>query len=47
MQQAQRMHRIVIISVASLVVQEFYTLSHKEQDFWKNIIDLKLCFDFL
>ena len=38
---------IVLLSVASLVVQEFYTLSNKGQDFWKNVIDLKLCFDFL
>jgi len=42
------MHSVVFFfSVACLVIQELYTLFYKGQDFWKNIIDFKLCFDFL
>jgi hypothetical protein len=41
-QHAMRMRRVVLSSVASLA-----TLSHKLHDFRKDVIEHKMCFDFL
>jgi hypothetical protein len=42
-QHAKCMCHIVLSSVASLAVQNFYKLSYKWHDFCKNYIELKMC----
>jgi len=42
-----RMLRIMLSSVACPALQFFPTLSHKRQDFRKNVTDHKMCFDLL
>jgi hypothetical protein len=46
-QHAKLMSRIIMSSVACLVLQYFSTLSHKRCDFWKKSLNIKLCFSFL
>jgi hypothetical protein len=38
---------VILSSVVSLALQYFSTLSHKRHAFRKNIIEYKMCFDFL
>jgi hypothetical protein len=44
-QHAKRMRRIMLPSVASLVLPHFPKLSHKWHDFGKQIFGHKICFD--
>ena len=46
-QHATRMRRIVLSFVASLASPYFSTLPHKLHDVWKNVVEYKMCFDFL
>jgi len=46
-QHAKCLRHVILISVACLALPYFYTLSHKRQDFWENVIDHKMCFEFL
>ena len=46
-QHALRMRHIILSSVACLTLPHFYMLSHKQHDFWKNITEYILCFNFL
>jgi hypothetical protein len=41
---AKRMRRIILSSVACLVLPYFSTLSHKRQDFWGKKITQKVMF---
>jgi hypothetical protein len=42
-QYAKRMRRIILSSVACLVLQCFSTLSHKRHDFRKQIMEQEMC----
>jgi hypothetical protein len=42
-QRAKRVHRIILMSVACLAVPYFSTLSHKQEDTRKNVIEYKIC----
>jgi hypothetical protein len=42
-QHAMRMRRIMLSSVACPALLYFSTLSHKQRDFRKNIIEHKIC----
>jgi hypothetical protein len=44
MQFASFLRRIILSSVASLVVADFPTLSHRLYDFWKKILKIKCVF---
>ena len=46
-QHAKRTRRIILSAVVSLAPPYFSKLSHKKQDFWKQVTEHKLCFDFL
>jgi hypothetical protein len=46
-QQAKRIHRIVLPSVACRVVHFLPILSHKRLDFRKAVIEHQMCFHFL
>ena len=46
-QHAMRMRRIILSSVVCPAVPYLSTLSHKSQDFQKEAIEHKMCFDFL
>jgi hypothetical protein len=43
-QRAMRMRRIVLASVACLALPYFSTLPHKEHDFQKKVLNVKLVF---
>jgi len=43
---AKRMRRIILSSLACLVLRHFFTLSHKRHDFQKSVTEYKMCFDF-
>jgi hypothetical protein len=45
-QHAKRMRRIIWSSVACLVLPYFFTLSHKQHEFRKNILNIKCVFWF-
>jgi hypothetical protein len=45
-QNTMRMHRIILSSVACPGLEMFSTLSHKRNDFRKNVIGHKMCFYF-
>jgi len=42
-QHARRMRRTVMSSVACLALQDFSTISHKWNDFRKNVLEHKMC----
>ena len=48
-QHAMRLRCIILSSVACPALLYFATLSHKQQDIWKNtkVTECKLCFGFL
>ena len=43
MQHAKRMHHVILSPVASLAPPNFSILSHKRNDFRKNVIEHKMC----
>ena len=43
-QHEKRMRRIAISALPRSTI--FFSLSHKRNDFWKNVIEHKMCFDF-
>ena len=45
-QHTMRMRHIIFSSVACPALQNFSMLSHKRNDFRKNVIGHKMCFDF-
>ena len=46
-QHAKRKRHIILTSVNCLSLQNFSTLSHKQHDFWKKLLNIKCFFDFL
>ena len=46
-QHAKHMPRIILSIVASLAPSNVSTLSHKQNDFRKKVIEHKICFDFI
>ena len=46
-QHSKSMRCIILLSVASPAVPYLWTLSHKQHNFRKKIIEHKMCFDFL
>ena len=42
-QHAKHMHHVTLSTVASLALQHFSTLSHKQHDFQKEVIEHKVC----
>jgi hypothetical protein len=45
-QHARRMRRFVLLSVARQVLPYFSTLSDKQRDFWKNVVEHTICIWF-
>ena len=43
-QHTMRMHRIIVLSVASLALEYSSTFSHKRSDFRKEFVEHKICF---
>ena len=43
-QHTMRMHRIIVLSVASLALQYSSTFSHERNDFRKQFVEHKICF---
>jgi hypothetical protein len=44
---AMRMRRVTLLYMACQAVQYFSTLLHKKHDFRKNVLEHKMCFDFI
>jgi len=46
-QDPKRMRHTILTSVACLTLPNVSSLSHKWHDFSENVIEYKMCFDFL